>query len=127
VAGVIDHVDIVVADLVASSDFYRAALAPLGFDLLTEEEDAVGFGTQGNDDFWIRQRPQPMAEETTGVHLAFVAETNDAVNGFFAAAMERGGRVDKPPGYRPEFHAGYYAAFVWDMDGNHVEAVNHNR
>jgi hypothetical protein len=41
--------------------------------------------------------------------------------------MENGARQDKPPGYRPEFHLRYYAAFVWALDGNHIEAVNHNR
>ena len=41
--------------------------------------------------------------------------------------MAHGGREDKAPGFRLEFHPGYYAAFVWDSDGNHIEAVNHNR
>jgi predicted lactoylglutathione lyase len=120
-------VDIVVADLAASTRFYRAALDPLGFDLLYEEEGAAGFGTERNDDFWIRQRPQPMADQTRGVHLAFVAKDNQAVDWFFAAAMEHGARQDKPPGYRTEFHPGYYAAFEWNLDGNHIESVNHNR
>ena len=29
------------------------------------------------------------------------------------------------PGLRPQYHAGYYAAFVIDPDGNNVEAVFH--
>jgi predicted lactoylglutathione lyase len=126
-AGVIDHAGIVVADLATSRAFYRAALEPLGFRILYENEENVGLGTEGNDDFGIWQRPQPMAEETTGVHLAFVAADNEAVDAFFAAAMSHGGREHHSPAYHPEFHPGYYAAFVWDMDGNHVEAVHHNR
>jgi catechol 2,3-dioxygenase-like lactoylglutathione lyase family enzyme len=27
----------------------------------------------------------------------------------------------------PELHAGYYAAFVLDPDGNNIEVVNHHR
>ncbi len=126
-ADVIDHVDIVVSDLRTSVDFYDAALDPLGFVRVYEGADAVGFGTEKNDDFWIRQGPQPMADKTTGIHLAFVAKSNEAVDGFFAGAMAHGGREDHAPGFRPEFHPGYYAAFVWDADGNHIEAVNHNR
>jgi catechol 2,3-dioxygenase-like lactoylglutathione lyase family enzyme len=126
-ANVIDHVDIVVRDLSASKELYGAALEPLGFAVVYEGAEAVGFGTRENDDFWIRQGPQPMADRTTGVHLAFVATSNESVDGFFARAMAHGGREDKAPGLRPEFHAGYYAAFVWDSDGNHIEAVNHNR
>lgn len=45
-AGVIDHVDIVVRDLPASKEFYEAALEPLGFALIFEDADAAGFGTQ---------------------------------------------------------------------------------
>ena len=91
-ANVIDHVDIVVRDLSAGKKFYEAALEPLGFALVYEEADALGFGTKKNDDFWIRQGPQPMADKTTGVHLAFVATSNEAVEGFFAGAMAHGGR-----------------------------------
>ncbi|MGA8435494.1 MAG: VOC family protein, partial [Methyloceanibacter sp.] len=29
------------------------------------------------------------------------------------------------PGLRPEYHANYYGAFVFDPDGNNVEAVCH--
>ena len=31
------------------------------------------------------------------------------------------------PGERPEYHPGYFAAFVLDPDGNNVELVNHHR
>ena len=33
------------------------------------------------------------------------------------------GRDNGAPGLRPHYHAGYYAAFVIDPDGNNVEAV----
>ena len=38
-----------------------------------------------------------------------------------------GCRDNGPPGERPVYHDGYYAAFVLDPDGNNVEVVNHNR
>ena len=126
-SGVIDHVDLVVDDLDRSARLYEAALEPLGFQRLFEDDDAIGFGTTGNDDFWLRQAPQPMAPITTGVHLAFVAKENESVDQFFRRAIHGGAREDKAPAYRAEFHEGYYAAFVWDFDGNHIEAVNHNR
>ena len=34
-----------------------------------------------------------------------------------------GGKSDGPPGPRPEYTPGYYAAFVRDPDGNRIEAV----
>ena len=40
-------------------------------------------------------------------------------------AVDTDGNGD--PGERPQYHAGYYSAFVLDPDGNNIEAVNHNR
>jgi catechol 2,3-dioxygenase-like lactoylglutathione lyase family enzyme len=125
--GVINHVDLVVADLAASGELYEAALEPLGFRRLYEESDSIGFGTVRNDDFWLRQGPQLMGDRTVGVHLALVATTNAAVDRFFQRAVTQGAQADKPPAFRTEFHEGYYAAFLWGLDRNHIEAVNHNR
>ena len=38
-----------------------------------------------------------------------------------------GYRDNGGPGERPEYHDGYYGAFVLDPDGNNVEVVDHNR
>jgi len=47
------------------------------------------------------------------------------VDAFHEAALEAGGRDNGAPGLRPEYHAGYYGAFVLDPDGNNIEAVHH--
>lgn len=36
-----------------------------------------------------------------------------------------GGRSKRPPGLRTEYRAEYYGAYVWDPDGNNIEAVHH--
>ena len=41
------------------------------------------------------------------------------------AALAAGGRDNGAPGPRPEYHPGYYGAFVLDPDGNNIEAVFH--
>ncbi|MGH2554687.1 MAG: VOC family protein [Actinomycetota bacterium] len=120
----VDHVLFVVRNLQASRRFYRAALEPLGFRVITEEEDGVAFGVKDADDFAVYQG-KPGEATTTAAHVAFVTEAQQSVDAFFAAAMAAGGRENRPPGYRPEYHAGYYAAFVFDPDGNNVEAVHH--
>ena len=38
-----------------------------------------------------------------------------------------GHRDNGAPGERPEYHPGYFGAYVLDPDGNNVEVVNHNR
>lgn len=40
--------------------------------------------------------------------------------------MEHGARDNGAPGPRPEYHPGYYAAFVIDPNGYRLEAVLHN-
>jgi catechol 2,3-dioxygenase-like lactoylglutathione lyase family enzyme len=64
---------------------------------------------------------------TEQVHLAFPASENATVDDFHRAATDAGYRDGGAPGERPVYHAGYYAAFVLDPDGNSVEVVNHNR
>ena len=39
--------------------------------------------------------------------------------------LEAGGRDNGPPGLREIYHPNYYGAFVFDPDGNNVEAVCH--
>ena len=58
-------------------------------------------------------------------HFAFVARSRPAVDAFHAAALRAGGRNDREPGLRPEYHPNYYAAQVIDPDGNRIEAVCH--
>jgi catechol 2,3-dioxygenase-like lactoylglutathione lyase family enzyme len=119
---VIDHVDLRVSDLAASRRFYVAVLAPLGFRLLYEDQGRIAFGAHGADDFGISQHEQP----TTHLHLAFSAPSTAAVDDFHRAALAHGGRCNGEPGYRPQYHAGYYGAFVLDLDGNNIEAVFHD-
>jgi len=57
------------------------------------------------------------------VHICLRASDVAAVDAFHAAALKAGGASDGAPGPRPEYHGGYYAAFVRDPDGNRIEAV----
>ena len=46
------------------------------------------------------------------------------VDAFHAAALAAGETDNGAPGLRPQYHPGYYAAYVKDADGN-IEAVHH--
>jgi catechol 2,3-dioxygenase-like lactoylglutathione lyase family enzyme len=122
-----DHVGIAVADLKAALEFYDAALAPLGVKRLMSygavegQTDHVGYGSEFKPYFWIGR-----GEPTRGyVHLAFPAPDRAAVHAFYSAALAAGGRDNGAPGLRPQYHAGYYGAFVWAPDGCNLEAVHH--
>ena len=48
-----------------------------------------------------------------------------AVAAFYEAALAAGGTDNGAPGPR-DYHPGYYAAFVYDPEGNNIEAVIHD-
>src|SRR5205823_12449812 len=101
----------------------REAQAPLGLRLHDGGVNGAASGLAGHDDFSVHEVPAP----STRVPVAFVSPDRAAVDGLYAAALANGGRDNGPPGLRPEYHAGYYAAYVLDPDGNNVEAVHHGR
>jgi catechol 2,3-dioxygenase-like lactoylglutathione lyase family enzyme len=121
--GVIDHISIQCADVPASLAFYDAVLAPLRGTRVLDFGEVVGFGIAPMPDFWIG--PWSTGEGFRESHIAFTAASRDAVDAFFAAACAAGAEVLHEPRVRPEYHAGYYSAFVRDPDGNNVEAVCH--
>ena len=116
----IDHVTIRVSDFEASKAFYTTVLAPLGFE--PYDDETVPFTEWG--DFSIAADYKPVAQN---VHIAFPAKSREEVDAFHRAGIEAGYRDNGAPGERPEYHKGYYGAFVLDPDGNNVEAVFHDR
>jgi catechol 2,3-dioxygenase-like lactoylglutathione lyase family enzyme len=124
----LDHFGVAVTDFERASAFYRAALKPLGLGVLMEvtaEEtggDAhTGFGENDKPFFWIGTGKKPKG----GTHVAFTAKTRAEVDAFYRAGLAAGGRDNGAPGLRPQYHANYYGAFVFDPDGNNIEAVCH--
>jgi catechol 2,3-dioxygenase-like lactoylglutathione lyase family enzyme len=111
----LDHVGVAVRDVEASRAFYTAVLEPLGIPVT----DAADGGFSADELFVAGGRPP-----TTGLHLAFQAESRDVVDRFHAAALAAGAVDNGAPGERA-YHPGYYAAYALDPDGNNVEAVYH--
>jgi catechol 2,3-dioxygenase-like lactoylglutathione lyase family enzyme len=121
-AGHLDHLWIRVADVAAAKRFYETIGPHAGFALRDDTPERVQFAGAGASFSLVAGD-----ERTEHVHLAFPAESNDTVDAFHRAALGAGHRDNGAPGERPEYHAGYYGAFVLDPDGHNVEVVNHNR
>ena len=120
----LDHVGINVSEYARSRDFYAAALAPLGLELLMEPAPEIGgFGSPQDRKpfFWIGTRDAA----NSALHVAFAVPTRELVEEFHAAALAAGGSDNGPPGVRSIYHPNYYGAFVHDPDGNNIEAVCH--
>ncbi|MCW5588341.1 MAG: VOC family protein [Legionellales bacterium] len=122
----IDHIGITVSDYKKSVAFYKAALAPLGYELIMEVQGFAGFGLRQQSgpiaSLWIHQEESPIA--TT--HIAFRADSREVVDAFYAAAIHAGGKDNGKPGIRAIYHPNYYGAFVLDPDGYNIEAVCHH-
>lgn len=121
----LDHLGIQCSDVGASAAFYDRVLEPLGARRLMEPHPGIiGYGIPPMPDFWLG----PLSENHTGWredHIAFQAADRAAVRAFFDAAVAAGAEVLHEPREWPEYHPGYYGAFVRDPDGNNVEAVCH--
>jgi catechol 2,3-dioxygenase-like lactoylglutathione lyase family enzyme len=115
-----DHIGLKVADLGAAVRFYKAALEPLGHVLGSQDEAGAGFGPPDAPALWLYLAA---GSKGNGVHIALRAPDRKAVDRFYAAALEAGGRDNGKPGLRADYSPTYYAAFAIDPDGNNVEAV----
>lgn len=117
---VLDHLWLRVADLAASTRFYDAVAVTVGYAIerLPGRTRIHGDGAC----FSVVE-----GEPTKAVHLAFSAVGPEAVRAFHTAGVTSGFESLGAPGERPEYHAGYFAAYLSDPDGNNVEAVFHDR
>lgn len=123
----IAHVSLGVRQLDRAMRFYDAALATLGYQRHFTFPEGAGYGPDRHHiHLWLnvyhRQDQRPHAP-SSGAHLALNADTRLAVDAFHAVALRNGGRDNGKPGLRTQYAPNYYAAFVFDPDGNHVEAV----
>jgi catechol 2,3-dioxygenase-like lactoylglutathione lyase family enzyme len=121
-AGNIDHVAIRVSDIEASTAFYSTIGAAAGLSIRRQTAERAAFAVGGSDGSLLLIAGEP-AQNT---HIAFSGDDDD-VRRFHADAVAAGYRSNGEPGERPRYHAGYYAAFVLDPDGNNIEVVDHHR
>ena len=113
----LDHLTLHVKDIDRSITFYKQALAPLGYIVKAHHEPTLGFGVDDgtlHSDFYVSPIEGLEAEAspvTPVTHIAFLADSQQAVQAFHAAALAAGGRDNGAPGPRP-YHPGYYSALA---------------
>ena len=128
----LDHTGIGVTDIVRSARFYEAALRPLGAEVVMRINSTMGPADDGDADlagvafgteypaFWLDIFHPTDVEQ----HTAFRATSRKAVEDFYRHGLAAGGVDNGAPGLRSDgYPAGYYAASMYDPDGNNIEAV----
>jgi catechol 2,3-dioxygenase-like lactoylglutathione lyase family enzyme len=120
--GKIDHLWLRTADVQACRRFYETIAPAVGIELVRDQPELVRW-SDGEGSFSFVAGGEP----TENVHLAFGVPDFAAVKRFHEVATAAGYRDNGAPGERPQYHPGYYGAFVFDPDSNNVEAVFHAR
>jgi len=123
---VIDHISIPVRHFDAAAKFYDAVLAAIGLKRTKEREGAIVYGHEAGwpPVFWILAHGEPQAARSgIGLHISFRVNSREEVISFHTIALAHGGTDAGAPGVRPHYTAGFYGAFVYDLEGFKIEAV----
>jgi catechol 2,3-dioxygenase-like lactoylglutathione lyase family enzyme len=123
----IDHIVLRVSDLARSKAFYGRLFAFLGFEILGEYDDAIGW-TNGKTRFWIGQadaRGRKRKHRIGDVgfhHYAFELRSRRDVDALERFVRDLGAAVVDPAG---EYYEDYYAVFFLDPDGLKLEGMKY--
>ncbi len=120
------HVSVGVRDVERAAKFYDPVLKALGYKRVMDfSPGAIAYGaSKDRPEFWIgKPHDGGIPSAGNGVHLGFIAKTKAAVNKFHEEALKAGGSNGGEPGPRPDYGFAYYGAFIYDLDGNKIEAT----
>jgi|KBSMisStaDraftv2_1062788.scaffolds.fasta_scaffold1824156_1 catechol 2,3-dioxygenase-like lactoylglutathione lyase family enzyme len=120
------HVSVGVRDVARAAGFYDPVLRALGYKRVADySPGAIAYGeSKGKPEFWIGlPHDQGIPSGGNGTHVGFTAKSKGAVNKFHEAALKAGGSNNGEPGPRPDYGPAYYGAFIYDLDGNKIEAT----
>jgi catechol 2,3-dioxygenase-like lactoylglutathione lyase family enzyme len=129
----IDHMVIRVGDFEKSKAFYGKLFKFLGFKVLGEYADAIGW-TNGKTRFWIGEADAEGKKHKHRIgdigfhHYAFELRSRKDVDQLQAFVEKLGAKIIDPAG---EYYDDYYAVFFLDPDGLKLEGMkwgeNHAR
>jgi catechol 2,3-dioxygenase-like lactoylglutathione lyase family enzyme len=128
IPAIVGHVGIEVSNLMNSKKFYRALLEGLGFTVIMEEGDTIGFSNQCFQ-VWVSEekksrvrRGAPTGEEfVVADHLAILVGDKAAVDAVERRMKKNGYEALFPCEEHAQFEPGYYAVSFCDLDNYVVE------
>ena len=121
----IDHISIRVGDFKKSKAFYSRLFEFLGFDVLDEYDDAIGW-TNGETRFWIGAADAKGKKRKHRIgdigfhHYAFQLRSRKDVDDLQSFLKRLGAKIVDPA---DEYYDDYYAVFFLDPDGLKLEGM----
>jgi len=130
----VGHVGIEVTDLSSSKKFYKALFGGLGFKIIMDVEDGIGFSNE-NFSVWVGESSEPRVnrEAPTGEefvvtdHLAILVPDKEAVYDIEKEMKKNGFEALFPCEEHPQFEPGYYAVSFCDMDNYVIEVYTRQK
>ena len=125
---IVGHVGIEVSLLKNSKKFYKTLLEGLGFKIIMDTEDGVGFSNQ-NFQVWVGELQEPRVKRKTPTgeefvvteHLAIFVQDKQAVDAIEREMKRNGFGALFPCEEHPQFEPGYYAVSFCDPDNYVIE------
>jgi catechol 2,3-dioxygenase-like lactoylglutathione lyase family enzyme len=118
-----DHLWLRTRDVAGAKRFYETVAPIVGIELEHDDPDFLHIRFANGEGSFSFVAGEP----TEHVHLAFGVPDFETVKRFHEVAVAAGYTDNGAPGERPQYHPGYYGAFVLDADWHNVEAVFHDR
>jgi catechol 2,3-dioxygenase-like lactoylglutathione lyase family enzyme len=123
----IDHISIRVSDFEKSKAFYSGLFKFLGFDVLDEYADAIGW-TNGKTRYWIGQADDKGRKHKHRIgevglhHYAFQLRSRKDVDELENYLKDEDIEIVDPA---DEYYEDYYAVFFLDPDGLKLEGMKY--
>ncbi|WP_163830768.1 VOC family protein [Spartinivicinus ruber] len=114
----LDHIGVYVMDYMASKEFYKAVLGPLGYKVISEVQGWVAIG-DNKPRLWLIGG----AKTTPAVQMAFQLPSRQKVDECYQLAIASGGYSQAEPATRLIYEQTYYGAFVEDLDQHIIKFI----
>jgi catechol 2,3-dioxygenase-like lactoylglutathione lyase family enzyme len=119
----IDHLTIGSHRFDAASAFYTECFKTLGVALHEKNEQHAAYGKGEQWTFFVYPAEQDATLNGNRMHVAFAADSMEAVHAFYDTALAQGATAIRPPGDLPSLNERYYGAMCKDLDQHAVEVV----
>ena len=117
-------------DLDRACRFYDPLFAAMGQERCYRDDEVATWGQASDESAPRFTAGYPFDRDTAsignGVMTAFLVPDAGLIDELHDLALQHGGSSEGAPGPRPQYSAGFYAAYVRDPDGNKIAFISYD-